>query len=257
VTAINLTIMSQNKNQAAIKTEADKVSYSIGMNIGQSILSEGKITSLSVEVLARAISDALKMNEADRTSYAIGMNIGESVKKQNMDQVNAQLLAQAIVDVIGVKTTLLTPDSASKVLEAYFTELNKKAGEKMSKEGKAFLEENKKRKGVNVTASGLQYEILVDGKGEKPKATDQVTCHYTGTLTDGKVFDSSVQRGQPLKIGVNQVIAGWTEALQLMGVGSKWKVFIPYNLGYGEQGTQGIPPYSTLIFEVELISIDK
>ena len=129
--------------------------------------------------------------------------------------------------------------------------------EAASKEGREFLEKNKEKDGVTTTASGLQYEVITMGDGEKPSATDRVKTHYHGTLIDGTVFDSSVERGEPISFGLNQVIKGWTEGLQLMPIGSKFRFFIPYNLAYGERGQGSIPPFATLIFEVELIDIEK
>ena len=143
------------------------------------------------------------------------------------------------------------------MIQDYFTKQQAAASEGIIKAGADFLAENGKRKGVTTTKSGLQYEILKKGNGPIPAATDNVETHYHGTLLDGTVFDSSVERGQPISFGVNGVIAGWTEALQLMNVGSKWKLYIPYNLAYGERGAgQSIGPYSTLIFEVELLKIN-
>ena len=147
---------------------------------------------------------------------------------------------------------------AGQLVNNHLAELKEKKAQAVKGDGEKFLEENKKREGVVTLTSGLQYQILKAGTGEKPLATDKVTTHYHGTFLDGKVFDSSVDRGQPAQFPVNRVIPGWTEALQLMPVGSKWKLWIPYNLAYGEKGyPPKIPPYSALIFEVELISIDK
>ena len=143
-------------------------------------------------------------------------------------------------------------------MDAYFTELATKVQKVNKQIGKEFLEQNKQKEGIVELPSGLQYQVLQEGKGSKPLASDKVQCHYHGTMLDGKVFDSSVQRGEPAVFGVNQVIAGWVEALQLMQEGAKWRLFIPYELAYGEQGAgQSIPPYATLIFDVELLKIIK
>ena len=145
---------------------------------------------------------------------------------------------------------------AREIVNKYFEELESKMGAVAIEQGQAFLEENKKGPGVVVLPSGLQYEIIKEGTGKKPKATDQVRCHYEGTLIDGTLFDSSIQRGEPAVFGVNQVIPGWVEALQLMPEGSKWKLYIPSELAYGARGAgEMIPPHSTLIFEVELLEV--
>ena len=147
-------------------------------------------------------------------------------------------------------------NEAREIVNKYFEELESKMSAVAIEQGQAFLEENKKGPGVVVLPSGLQYEIIKEGTGKKPKATDQVRCHYEGTLIDGTLFDSSIQRGEPAVFGVNQVIPGWVEALQLMPEGSKWKLYIPSELGYGARGAgEMIPPHSTLIFEVELLEV--
>jgi FKBP-type peptidyl-prolyl cis-trans isomerase len=152
----------------------------------------------------------------------------------------------------------MSQEEANAFLQQYFSSIQQKQGEVAAEEGNNFLAENAKKEGVNVTASGLQYEVVTMGTGEKPKATDQVTVHYTGKLINGKVFDSSVQRGQPATFGLNQVIPGWTEGLQLMPVGSKFILYLPYNLAYGQRGAgNDIPPYAALVFEVELLDIAK
>lgn len=159
-------------------------------------------------------------------------------------------------DVINEAPLAMSYDEAKEVMNDYFTKLQGERLEVNLKAGEEFLAINKNRPGVVTLPSGLQYEILKEGNGSKPKATDQVKCHYHGTLIDGTVFDSSVERGQPATFGVNQVIPGWVEALQLMPVGSKWKLFIPSNLAYGKAGAgQSIEPNSTLIFEVEILDI--
>ena len=148
-------------------------------------------------------------------------------------------------------------DEAQEVLNTFFAELEAKVAGKAKAEGEAFLAENAKREGVIVTGSGLQYEVLTAAEGKKPKATDKVKVHYEGTLIDGTVFDSSYRRGEAISFGLNQVIAGWTEGVQLMSVGAKYKFFIPYNLAYGERGAGAqIPPYAALIFTVELLGIE-
>lgn len=194
----------------------------------------------------------------DSVSYALGMNIAQNLKGEGLDSLNSSLLAQALDAYMKGDSMKLKPMDAGQLVNKHLSELKDKKAQAVKGDGEKFLEENKKREGVVTLPSGLQYEILKAGTGEKPLATDKVTTHYHGTFIDGKVFDSSVERGQPAQFPVNRVIPGWTEALQLMPVGSKWKLWIPYNLGYGEKGyPPKIPAYSALVFEVELISIDK
>jgi FKBP-type peptidyl-prolyl cis-trans isomerase len=199
-------------------------------------------------------------------SYALGMNIGTglgaNLKKQSVD-VDSALVAQGLKDAMAGKKTLLTDDEAKAVLTEVQNDVKKEqaekmkeAGEKNKADGEAFLAANKSKEGVVTLPDGLQYKILTAGTGAKPAASDSVVCNYKGTLINGTEFDSSYKRGQPATFGVGQVIKGWTEALQLMPVGSKWQLFIPAGLGYGERGAGGeIGPDSTLVFEVELISI--
>jgi FKBP-type peptidyl-prolyl cis-trans isomerase FklB len=197
--------------------------------------------------------------QADKFSYAIGLNIAQGIKQQGFaDSVNVAALAKALEDAITSKPLLISEQEAQMVIQTYFQAQQSKAGEKNALEGRKFLAENKKKPGVIELPSGLQYQVLKEGNGEMPKPTDKVTTHYHGTLINGDVFDSSVDRGQPASFPVNGVIQGWQEALQLMKVGSKWKLFVPSELAYGNQGAgQKIGPGTALIFEVELISIDK
>jgi FKBP-type peptidyl-prolyl cis-trans isomerase len=197
-----------------------------------------------------------------KASYAIGMNIGKGLKKDEVD-VDGASLARGIRDAISGDKSLLTDEEAKTALMALATEVRAKQQAKLDqiasvnkKEGDAFLAANKAKDGVVALPSGLQYKIEKEGNGPKPTSADSVTCNYRGTLIDGKEFDSSYKRGQPLTIPVSGVIKGWTEAMQLMPVGSKWQLFIPSDLGYGNQAMgQDIQPGSTLIFEVELLSI--
>ena len=196
-------------------------------------------------------------NEIDSVSYSLGVNIGENIKNQFPD-VDLKNFESGIRDVLSEKKEpKIEGADAQKIIKKYFVKAQDKATKQRTEEGEKFLAENAKRKEVIVLESGLQYEILKNGNGPKPNLNDQVTTHYHGTLIDGTVFDSSVERGQPATFPVSGVIKGWTEALQLMEVGSKWKLFIPYNLAYGEKGAGAqIGPYTTLIFEVELIKIN-
>lgn len=199
----------------------------------------------------------------DSVSYSIGLDIGKNFKRQNID-IDHKILSQAIGDILSGTQPALTEEQAQQVMTTFQQEMmakreeeNKIKGEKNKTDGATFLEENKKKPGVITLPSGLQYEVITMGSGAKPKETQTVTVNYRGTLLDGTEFDSSIKRGQPATFPVNGVIKGWTEALQLMPMGSKWKLFIPADLAYGEQGAGGvIPPNATLIFEVELVSIE-
>jgi len=196
-------------------------------------------------------------NEIDSVSYSLGVNIGENIKTQFPD-IDLKNFEAAIKDVLDDnKKPSISGADAQKTIQEYFTKQQAKASESVVEEGKKFLAENSKKENVVTLESGLQYEVIKTGEGAKPTLNDQVTTHYHGTLIDGTVFDSSVERGQPASFPVSGVIKGWTEALQLMSVGSKWRLFVPHGLGYGERGAgPQIGPYSTLIFEVELISIN-
>ena len=192
----------------------------------------------------------------DKFSYAIGLGIGQNLLSMGAQGINVEDFAQAIADVLNRKETAISHNEAREIVNKYFMELEEKMNAENIEKGKAFLEENAKKEGVITLPSGLQYQIITEGSGKKPSATDKVKCHYEGTLIDGTLFDSSIKRGQPAVFGVNQVIKGWVEALQLMSEGSKWRLFIPSELGYGaQQAGEMIPPHSTLIFEVELIEV--
>jgi FKBP-type peptidyl-prolyl cis-trans isomerase len=201
--------------------------------------------------------------KTDSVSYALGVLIGESNKQQmksapGVDQLDKKILLAAFEKSFLGDSVQIKPEKANQKLQAYFSGISKVEGDKNKKEGDEFLAKNKTKQGVITLPSGLQYEIIKAGTGPKPKAEDQVKCHYKGSLLNGKVFDSSVERGEPATFPVNRVIPGWTEALQLMPVGSKWKLYIPAALAYGERGAgQDIKPNSTLVFEVELLEIVK
>jgi len=197
-------------------------------------------------------------NEIDSVSYSLGLNVAKNVKTQGMEGFNSDALVKGFNDGFSGNTPMLSDMDAGSCLNSYFQKAQLAKSEATKEAGEAFLAQNKTRKGVVTTESGLQYEILKEGTGKKPKLEDKVTTHYHGTLIDGTVFDSSVNRGEPVSFNVNGVIPGWTEALQLMPVGSKWKLYIPPDLAYGERGAgNAIGPNETLIFEVELISIDE
>ncbi len=193
----------------------------------------------------------------DKLSYAIGMSMASNLVNSGLKQIDVESFVKAFTDVMDNATPSMSPQEANQLLQDFFSKRQDEMLSNNLEAGRAFLAENKKKENVITLDSGLQYEILTEGKGAVPKATDSVRCHYHGTLLDGTVFDSSVQRGQPAVFGVNQVIKGWVEALQLMSVGSKWKLFIPSELAYGEQGAGGsIEPNSALVFEVELLGIE-
>jgi FKBP-type peptidyl-prolyl cis-trans isomerase FklB len=195
-------------------------------------------------------------NNMDSISYSLGVLFAQNFKNGEVADLDANAMAQGFKEAAAGKETIKA-EEANRLFSAFMQEAGKKKFANAVEEGKKFLAENGKRPTVKTTASGLQYEVMVQGTGVIPKATDKVTTHYHGTLLNGKVFDSSVQRGQPIDFPVNGVIAGWTEALQLMPTGSKWKLFIPYNLAYGERGAGAdIGPYATLIFEVELLKVN-
>lgn len=199
----------------------------------------------------------------DKLSYALGMGIGQQLAQMGANTLSIDDFAQAIKDIVDGKTLKMKHSEAQTIVQDYFRRQEEKLNAEREEKGKAtkeagekYLAENAKREGVVTLPSGLQYQVLKEGNGSKPSAKDQVKCHYEGFLIDGTVFDSSVQRGEPAVFGLQQVIAGWTEGLQLMQEGAKYRFFIPYLLGYGASGAgSSIPPYSALIFDVELIKV--
>ena len=195
--------------------------------------------------------------ELKAVSYCVGMSLGGSLLQQNLQGISAEVLAEAIQDTFDSKELKYTPEEANQIIQDFLAkEGEKKFGGNKTK-SEEFLAENAKKEGVQVTASGLQYEVIEKGAGDKPSETSNVTVHYHGTLADGTVFDSSVERGEPTSFGVNQVIPGWTEALQLMPKGAKYRLYIPQDLAYGATPHPGGPiePYMALIFDVELLEI--
>lgn len=193
----------------------------------------------------------------DKLSYALGMVIGHNLKSMGVNTLQVTDFAAAVSDVTGGQTPRMTDAEAQQLVTNFLQKQQAEAGRAVREEGEAFLAENAKKEGVVVLPSGLQYKVITEGNGRKPLATDRVKCHYEGTLTNGTVFDSSYRRGEPAVFPLNGVIAGWTEGVQLMAEGSKYRFFIPYNLAYGERGAgQAIPPYAALVFDVELLSIE-
>ena len=199
----------------------------------------------------------------DKVSYALGLGIGQQLAQMGASELNIDDFAQAIKDVINGSELKVQHREAQQIVQDYFAKQEEKINAQRAEQGKAqkeagekYLAENAKKEGVVTTKSGLQYKVLQEGKGKQPTAKDTVMCHYEGFLIDGTVFDSSVQRGEPATFPLQQVIAGWTEGLQLMKEGAKYRFFIPYRLGYGEGGAgASIPPFATLIFDVELIQV--
>ncbi|WP_439183534.1 FKBP-type peptidyl-prolyl cis-trans isomerase [Carboxylicivirga taeanensis] len=192
----------------------------------------------------------------NKISYALGMNLAQNLKAAGIETIEYAEFTKGLEAAFEGTETQMSADEANQTLQQFFGELQAKQAEAAIQAGKDFLNENAKKEGVVTLESGLQYEVITEGNGAKPTAADQVECHYHGTLIDGTIFDSSVQRGEPATFPVSGVIQGWVEALQLMPVGSKWRLFVPSNLAYGERGAgQHIGPHTTLIFEVELLAI--
>lgn len=225
----------------------------------------GIIVSLTIscQQSGSGVKNIKLKTQSDSVSYALGILIAQN-NKQNLDnapgkdQINIDIMAEAFRLFLKDEELPMTAETANSCVTGFFQKMYEQTGQDNLEKGNAFLEENRKREGVKTTESGLQYEIIKEGTGAKPTVNDNVKVHYHGTLIDGKVFDSSVERNEPVEFPVNGVIPGWTEALQLMTVGSKWKIYLPSNLGYGERGAGGdIGPNTALIFEVELLDIIK
>ena len=199
----------------------------------------------------------------DQISYALGLNIGQQLAQMGAEELNADDFAAAVKDVLAGREPKISQQEARNLIQQFVekqAEKQRKAAEEKGKTAKAdgekYLADNAAKEGVITLPSGLQYQVIKEGNGKKPKATDKVKCHYEGMLVDGTLFDSSIQRGEPATFPLNQVIAGWTEGLQLMHEGAKYRFFIPYQLGYGERGAgASIPPFSALVFDVELLEV--
>ena len=199
----------------------------------------------------------------DKTSYAVGLSMAQNMLSSGVRDLTLDDFIAGVRDTLEGKDPAVSFEEANRLLEAYFRRIDEERaaetaaiGDAFKKEGEEFLSANAEKPGVNVTGSGLQYKVLVEGKGRRPETVDRVRCHYEGRFTDGTVFDSSYKRGEPAVFGLGQVIRGWTEGLQLMKEGSKYEFYIPYDLAYGEEGAHGaIPPCATLIFTVELLEV--
>ncbi|MEZ7930536.1 MAG: FKBP-type peptidyl-prolyl cis-trans isomerase [Flavobacteriales bacterium] len=216
-----------------------------------------KSKNVQIKQLQNPTSTMKLDNELDKVSYSLGVNIANSLKSQGLESVNSTAFTAALDATFNGTPILIDMEASQTILQEYFGKKQEELTKVASAEGENFLKENASKKGVITTASGLQYEVMTMGTGAKPVLADKVKTHYHGTLLDGTVFDSSVDRGEAISFPLNGVIKGWTEALQLMPVGSKFKLFIPSDLAYGAQGQGTIKPHSALIFEVELLEIEK
>ena len=217
---------------------------------------KAKATELKAQLNTMVKSKELDLQDSLQSfSYAFGTSIGSNLKTVGFDSLSYNAFSLALEDALKGEEKMQIQD-AQMLIKSTIQAKQEALAKAQSAEGEAFLEENGKRSEVVTTESGLQYEVLTEGKGAIPVSTDKVKVHYTGTLIDGTVFDSSIRRGEPTTFGVTQVIQGWTEALLLMPVGSKWKVFIPQDLAYGPRAAGQIPPYAALIFEMELLGIE-
>jgi FKBP-type peptidyl-prolyl cis-trans isomerase len=238
--------------------------FILTFSISASLLAQSKKEMQSeIEKLKSEITELKKpkvLNMEDpmvKISYSLGTLMASNVKAQGADSLDLEALSAGLKDVLQSKTLLVEQNEAMGLVQNYMQQAMMRKAEKAKAAGQQFLAENETKEGVITTASGLQYKVLQQGSGKQPTAQDRVTVHYAGTLIDGTPFDSSIKRGQPATFGVSGVIRGWTEALQLMKEGDKWMLYIPYDLAYGERGSGAqIPPYSTLLFEVELIKVN-
>lgn len=219
---------------------------------------EAQVAQLKSELAELKKPIEVNLNDStDQVSYCFGVIIGSNMVKSGLDSLNMESFHAAMTDVFSDKPLKIGQTEAQATMQRYMQQVMMKKSAVAKEQSEKFLQANKEKAGVKITASGLQYEVVASGTGKSPTTADRVTVHYTGKLTDGTVFDSSVKRGQPATFRVNQVIPGWTEALQMMKEGDKWILYIPYSLGYGERGEPPqIPPFSTLIFEVELMKVN-
>lgn len=241
-TGLTLPVFSQSKKE--LQAEVDQL--------------RARISQLNAEVteLKKPIEVDLT-DSTEQVSYCFGVVLGQNFKNTGLDSLDMEVFLSAMHDVFEKKPLKVSPKEAEATMHQYMQATMMKRSAVAKEQSQKFLDANKTKEGVKTTASGLQYQVMSEGSGKSPTTADRVTVHYTGKLTDGTIFDSSIQRGQPATFRVNQVIPGWTEALQLMQEGDKWILYIPYTLGYGERGSPPqIPPFSTLIFEVELMKVN-
>jgi FKBP-type peptidyl-prolyl cis-trans isomerase FklB len=262
--------------KANLKSDVDSLSYALGVNLGHQLLDYNMLDQMGVD--SAFVSEFLKgVNEAanakddkKKQAYFAGLQIGSDLNNRiipNMERqffegdstmsINRNNLLAAFFEVLKGKSDMMTAEAADSLADSFQKKMKEVKFAEQIEAGKKFLEENAKKDSVLTTESGLQYKVIKQGTGATPTASDRVKVHYEGRLLDGTVFDSSLERGEPVTFGVGQVIAGWTEALQLMPVGSEYELYIPQNLGYGEREAGSIPPYSTLIFKVQLLDIEK
>jgi len=262
--------------KANLKSDVDSLSYALGVNLGHQLLDYNMLDQMGVD--SAFVSEFLKgVNEAasakddkKKQAYFAGLQIGSDLNSRiipNMERqffegdstmsINRNNLLAAFFEVLKGKSDMMTAEAADSLADSFQKKMKEVKFAEQIEAGKKFLEENAKKDSVLTTESGLQYKVIKQGTGATPTASDRVKVHYEGRLLDGTVFDSSLERGEPVTFGVGQVIAGWTEALQLMPVGSEYELYIPQNLGYGEREAGSIPPYSTLIFKVQLLDIEK
>jgi FKBP-type peptidyl-prolyl cis-trans isomerase len=218
---------------------------------------KSQIAALTAEITSLKMpKEADISNDNKKASYGLGVLMASNVKSQGADSLDLESLSLAIRDVLQNRALKLQQKECLPIVQQYMQAASSKKGEKAKREGILFLEKNKTQPGITTTASGLQYKILTKGSGKTPAPTDNVTVHYTGKLVDGTIFDSSVQRGEPITHSASGFVTGWNEALQLMHEGDKWMLYIPQELGYGERGSGQIPPYAALVFEIELIKVN-
>jgi FKBP-type peptidyl-prolyl cis-trans isomerase len=242
---------------ATLKTLTDSANYALGLSFANFCKQQGN-NNVNTALVMKAIDDVFGGNKNDSASYALGMSFANFYKEQGITTVNKNLISKGLADGMSGKQSQLNEGAANMVLNNYLGKIQAQKSQPNIAAGVAFLEKNKTNPNVKTTASGLQYEILVQGQGEKPRDADSVTCHYRGYLLNSTTdFDNSYNRGQPITFALNRVIRGWTEGLQLMSVGSKYKFYIPYELGYGAYDYGPIPGGSMLTFEVELLNIKK
>ncbi len=241
---------------ASLKTLTDSANYALGMSFGNFCKQQGK-SNINTALVLKAIDDVFSPNKNDSASYALGLSFANFYKEQGITTVNKALISKGLTDCLSDKKPLLNEGQANSVMNSYLTKIQQQKSQPNIDAGIAFLAANRNKPGVKTTPTGLQYEVLTEGTGEKPRAIDSVTVNYKGTLLNGFEFDNSYNRGQPITFALNRVIAGWTEGLQLMSVGSKYKLYVPYTLGYGAFDYGPIPGGSMLTFEVELLSFKK